>query len=310
MSNELMTFTKIDYKVAMFMVGREEWIQLKTVVESLGLSAQHTSDVAERLPDDYKKLVDMAIFDSPKNGESVGNLGHNNLRKQQWFVSKAGAYRVVLTSNSPKAEPFLRWLEMEVIPSIIDKGYYIDKKAIAESPEKRDALYDDVRGLRGNDRNATVELFDFFKDCIDYDREDRETQLFIAGVQNYVLFAATEKTAPEIVKDRCDHNKERCGMVQDIRVNKSNLCVSKNYLSKLEFMLTLDVINTYIDHLVSFRRRGITKTMTMKDMRELLPELLRVGQFKQLEGHGTVSRQYANRHVERELKKFKEQQIA
>lgn len=308
MSNQLMTFSKIDYKVAMFMIGNEQWVQLKTVVESLGLSVSNVAHVAERLPEDYKKLVDMQIFDSAQNDESEAYKGTNNLRKKQWFINKAGAYRIILTSNSPKAEPFLRWLETEVIPSIESKGYYINKAAVAQSPEKVEALYDEVTALRVEEKAFFAKVKQYFAMATDYDPNNKEMQAFFAKLQNMFLYAITQHTAAEIVIDKIDHDKERCGMVQDVPVTKANLAVSKNYLEAVELYQLRNLSNLYLNCLESFKVRD--HRVTTQYLMTFFDQLLRDLKYGVLSGQNHPSCKQRDRTVQREYNLYKQLQIA
>lgn len=308
MSNQLMKFSKIDYSVAMFMIGGEQWMQLKTVVESLGLDTGNLTRVAERLPEDYKKLVDMKIFDSAEGAESEAYKGTNNLRKKQWFINKAGAYRIILTSSSPKAEPFLRWLETEVIPSIEKNGYYIDKKAIEASPEKADALYDDAQAIRTEERIFFAKVKQYFTMAEDYDPTLQKVKDFFARLQNIFLVAVTGKPAANIVTARIDHTKDRCGMVQDVSVTKSHLAISKNYLDVLELKQLKTLCDLYLNCLESFKIRS--KKVTMDYLMTFFDDLLRSLNYNVMGEQHSQSVTQRDRVVQREYVLYKQRQIA
>lgn len=81
---------------------------LADVCAALGIA--NARDTAARLPEDAVGQTD-----------TIDSLG----RKQTVnTVSESGFYRVVLRSDKPQAEPFIRWVTSEVLPAIRRTGSY------------------------------------------------------------------------------------------------------------------------------------------------------------------------------------------
>ena len=60
------------------------------------------------------------------------------------FVNESGLYKVILRSDSPKAEPFQDWICEEVIPSIRKYGAYFTKE-VADDDEKLNAAIEAIK---------------------------------------------------------------------------------------------------------------------------------------------------------------------
>ncbi|WP_312624429.1 Bro-N domain-containing protein [Pseudofrankia sp. BMG5.37] len=86
----------------------EPWFVLADVCAVLGIVTPHM--VARRLPEVDRSQA--AIQDA---------RGH---RQQTTIINEAGFYRVVLRSDSPKAEPLITLVTTEILPSIRDERAY------------------------------------------------------------------------------------------------------------------------------------------------------------------------------------------
>lgn len=84
------------------------WFVLNDVCAILGITSPRS--VTARLPEDYVGLTD-----------ATDSLGRT---RQTTIVSEPGLNRVVLRSDKAEAEPFQRWVESRVLPSIRKTGSY------------------------------------------------------------------------------------------------------------------------------------------------------------------------------------------
>lgn len=84
-----------------------------------GLLWLHASDICAALD-----ITDssQAVEGIPEKHKCVFNTG--NPGRPPWFVTKPGAYRLILRSRKPEAERFQDWLTDEVIPTIESTGGY------------------------------------------------------------------------------------------------------------------------------------------------------------------------------------------
>lgn len=113
MENAMQVFENPEFgEVRVTEIEGEPWWVLSDVCKVLELS--NPSMIANRLDDDEKQHLEF-------NPNFDLGLGHNGAT----IISEPGLYKVVLRSNKPKAEPFMRWITHEVVPSIRKHGGYI-----------------------------------------------------------------------------------------------------------------------------------------------------------------------------------------
>ena len=62
--------------------------------------------------------------------DEVGIVSNDTNGKLREFlaVTESGMYGILMNSRKPAAKPFLRWIRKEVLPSILNKGYYVERK--------------------------------------------------------------------------------------------------------------------------------------------------------------------------------------
>lgn len=263
---------------------------------------------------DVCKVLDIAnprdaistIDDEDK--DDVGITDAIGRRQKTNVVNEAGLYELISKSRKPDAKKFKHWIFHDVIPSVIRKGYYIDKTAVAKSPEKIDALYDEVTALRVEEKEFFSRVKQYFAMATDYDPNNKEMQAFFAKLQNMFLYAVKAKTAIEIVMDKIDHEKERCGMVQDVPITKHNLAVSKNYLEAVELFQLRNLSNLYLNCLESFKVRD--KKVTTQYLMTFFDQLLRNLNYSVLSGQNHPSCKQRDRVVQREYNLYKQDKIA
>lgn len=92
----------------------EVWFVAKDVCEILEI--KNNRDAISKLDDDEKGVVLTDTLGGPQ---------------KMTVINEPGLYNLVLKSRKPEAKEFKRWITHEVLPSIREKGYYINKKLIA-----------------------------------------------------------------------------------------------------------------------------------------------------------------------------------
>ena len=100
-------------------INGEPWWVLVDVCAVLGIA--NSRNVAARLPADEVSTATVDTY--------VATV-----------VSEAGLYRVVIRSDKPAAEPFLRWITHEVLPSIRRTGQYGASPALTDDQIVHQAL--------------------------------------------------------------------------------------------------------------------------------------------------------------------------
>ena len=142
----------------------------------------------------------------------------------------------------------------------------------------------------------------------DYDPKSETTKTFFKNVQNKLLFAITGHTAPEIIYKRVDSTQDHMGLTTwknapDGKILKSDVTISKNYLSQKEISGLNDVVNMYLDYAENQAKRN--KLMSMNDWVTKLDSFLQFNEYDLMENLGTVSRKVAEQLAIDEYEKYR-----
>ena len=122
--------------------------------------------------------------------------------------------------------------------------------------------------------------------------------MFFATMQNKMHFAATGKTAAEIVSERSDANKANMGLTnwKGSVVRKGDVAIAKNYLDEKEIDILNRIVVMWLDA-AEFRvlRRQQIHT---KDWEGYLDKFLADNELPVLEGTGEISHEQAKQLAE------------
>jgi len=145
-------------------------------------------------------------------------------------------YRV----KSRVATQFRIWATQRLREYII-KGFVLDDERLKNPPGKGhtdyfDELLERIRDIRASERRVYLRVREILALAADYSPSEPETQAFFQAVQNKLHFAATGKTAPELIAGRADSAQPNMNLTawKSGVVRKGDVTVAKNYLRESE----------------------------------------------------------------------------
>jgi len=123
-------------------------------------------------------------------------------------------------------------------------------------------------------------------------------------VQNKLHFAATGKTAPELIADRADAAKPNMGLTTWTggAVRKTNVTVAKNYLREGEIAELNRIVVMFLDFAEDQARRR--KQIFLANWKTRLDDFLELNERAILPDAGKVSRERADLIAEEEYERF------
>jgi hypothetical protein len=205
----------------------------------------------------------------------------------------AVGYRV----NSKQATQFRIWAT-QTLREYIVKGFVLNdemlKNGRAFGKDYFRELLERVRSIRASERRIWQQITDIFAECsIDYTREAQTTHDFYATVQNKFHYAITGQTAAEIIYAKADAKKDKMGLLAfknspDGRVLKSDVTVAKNYLPEKEIKQLERAVTSYFDYIERLIENG--NTFTMEQFAVSINKFLEFGEYRILQGNGTISK--------------------
>lgn len=224
----------------------------------------------------------------------------------------AVGYRV----NSAKATAFRIWAT-NVLKEYIIKGFALDDNRLKNGKSFDKAhfreLLDRIKEIRTSERMLYQQLKDIYALSEDYSRNNSDSLIFFAQVQNKVHYAITGQTSAEIIVARADAEKENMGLTTwksspDGRITKSDVITAKNYLEKREMEDLRDIVNMFLDY--AEMQAKAQKPIFMKDWVVKLDNFLAFNEKPILQGRGHCSRTQALRKSTAEYEKYKLKQKA
>lgn len=165
-----------------------------------------------------------------------------------------------------------------------------------------------IREIRASERMFYQKITDIYTTAIDYDKTATTTLNFFAKVQNKLHFAVHRHTAAEIIVERANAEKENMWLTTrdaapEGKVQKFDVSVAKNYLSKEEINYLERIVSMYLDYAeLQAERRN---PMTMEDRAHRLDSFLEFNGEELLMWAGKISHEEAKLYAETQYEKYR-----
>ena len=227
-------------------------------------------------------------------------LKHYNLE-----VILAVGYRV----RSHRGTQFRQWAT-ERLREFIVKGFVLDDERLSEPGgiDYFDELLERIRAIRASEKRFYQKVRDIYALSADYDADHPMTQEFFATVQNKMLYAATGKTAAELISSRADAALPNMGLTtwkgagHGRALTKADTTIAKNYLNRRE-METLELlVGQYLDFAELQARQH--RIMYMADWKAKLDDFLRLNNQEILAHAGKISKELAEETAHAQYEEF------
>lgn len=218
----------------------------------------------------------------------------------------AVGYRV----NSIKATHFRIWATDKLKQYII-KGFAMNDEKLKEGDARAryfEELLQRVRDIRSSERNFYQKVTDIYATSVDYKKDNENTKLFFATVQNKMHFAVHEHTAAEIIFHRVNSKKQNIGLTnfKGKYITEQDVKIAKNYLNESELKQLNLIVSLYLDFAELQASNSIP--MTMKEWIEKLDEFLKLAGKKLLTHAGKVSKDIADAKAKNEFDIYKREE--
>ena len=213
-------------------------------------------------------------------------------------------YRV----KSPRGTQFRIWATQRLREYLV-KGFTMDDERLKNPPGKGhvdyfDELLERIRDIRASERRVYLRVREILALAADYEATEPETQVFFQTIQNKLHFAATGKTAPELIAERADASRPNMGLTawHGGVVRKGDVTVAKNYLREAEIEELNRLVVMFLDFAEDQARRR--KQIFLQNWRTRLHDFLNLNERAILPDAGKVSREETHRQAEEEYERF------
>ncbi len=228
--------------------GETFWLNQKAMAELFGVEIpavnKHLANIYET--GELTEAATVSIL------ETVQQEGSRIVKRKVAFYNLDAVIAVGYRVNSKQATQFRIWAT-QTLKEYIMKGFVLDdermKSGKAFGKDYFDELLARIRDIRASEKRFYQKIRDLFSLSSDYDKTDRQTELFFAEVQNKLLFAVTGKTAAELIIQRADANQPNMGLTswKGSRVRKEDIFIAKNYLTADEIDTLNRIVTLFLD---------------------------------------------------------------
>lgn len=293
-----------DVKVDVLLKDETIWLTINQMADLFGIDksgiSRHIKNVF-----DTGELQQEATVAKIATVQTEGSRQVNrNLEFYNLDMIISVGYRV----NSIRGTHFRMWATKQ-LTELIRKGFVLDNEKL-KNPDNPfgkdyfDDLLEQIRDIRSSEKRFYRKITDIYALAVDYEPKTEETQEFFKIVQNKLIFAATGKTAAEVIAQRSDAAKNNMGLTtwKGSSVRKRDVTVSKNYLNKEELDVLNRIVTMYLDYAELQAKNH--KQMFMKDWREKLDAFLQFNGQEILTNAGKITKKIADKLAEEKYEEF------
>lgn len=233
-----------------------------------------------------------------------GRQVQRSLRHYNLEAILAVGYRV----RSPRGTQFRQWATARIKEYLV-KGFTMDDERLKNPPGKGqvdyfDELLERIRDIRASERRVYLRVREILALAADYDPAEAETLIFFQTIQNKLHFAATGRTAAELIAERADASRPNMGLTtwHGGVVRKGDVTVAKNYLRESEIGELNRLVVMFLDFAEDQARRR--KQIFLQTWLTRLHDFLNLNERDILPDSGKVSREAAHQRAEEEYERF------
>ncbi|HLB48302.1 MAG TPA: virulence RhuM family protein, partial [Anaerolineales bacterium] len=229
----------------------------------------------------------------------VRSEGARQVRRPVKYYSLDMIIAVGYRVRSHRGTAFRQWATAR-LSEYLQKGFVLDDERLKNPPgpgvpDYFDDLLERIRDIRASEKRMYLQVRDIFALAADYRPDDAETLKFFQIIQNKLHWAATGKTAAELIAERADHTQPNMGLTswKGAKVRKTDVTVAKNYLREKEIAELNRIVTMYLDYAEDQARRR--NVLYMRDWREKLDAFLQFNERDILTDAGRVAKGVADR---------------
>lgn len=226
------------------------WLTQKMMAALYGVSVSAINQHLKTIFMDGE-LDNQAVIKKYLITASDGKQYHTNHYNLQAII--AVGFKV----NNDRAVQFRKWAN-GIVKDYTIQGWAIDSDRLKNggsflTKQYFDHLLEQIREIRMSERRFYQKITDIYATALDYDRSSKTTRLFFAEVQNKLHWAIHRHTAAELIMERANAEKPHMGLTSwkqypDGKIQKYDVSIAKNYLSKEELQALERIVTMYLDY--------------------------------------------------------------
>jgi hypothetical protein len=242
----------------------------------------------------------------------VRTEGNRTVSREVEHYNLAMIVAIGFRVRNQRGVQFRQWAN-ERLSEYMLKGFTMDDERLKNPPVPGSGLPDyfdeqleRIREIRASEKRVYLRVRDILQLAADYKPSEAATKEMFVIVQNKLHFAATGKTAPELIAERANAAAPNMGLTTwkgDV-IRKGDTTVAKNYLSETEIDELNRIVVMFLDFAEDQARRR--KQVFVADWQTKLDEFLRFNDRNVLPNAGSVSREQADAIAASEYAQFEQ----
>lgn len=311
MSNEMESTGRIliyqnekgDTKIDVYFTDETIWMTQKAMCELYQVSK---SSISEHVHNIYSE-GELEEASTVRKFRTVQTEGNREVSRERDYYNLDMILAVGYRVRSNVGVHFRRWAS-SVLTEFMKKGFVLNDDRLRNPKEFGadyfDELLERIRDIRASEKRFYQKVKDIFALSVDYDSRSDAAQRFFKSVQNKLEYAATGKTAPELIASRADASKDNMGLTayEGAKVRRKDVTVAKNYMTQDEISTLNLIVSMYLDYAELQAKQH--RAMHMAEWEDKLNQFLRFNGREVLQNLGTVKREVAEALALGEYEKY------
>lgn len=282
------------------------WLTQKLMAELYGVSVQ-------AIDQHIKTLIKAGELDKAtiKQYLIVQNEGNRVVQRKVDHYNLQAIISVGFKIENERAVQFRKWAR-QIVKDYTIQGWTMDvdrfKQAHQFDKEFFKRQLQKIREIRLSERMFYQKVTDIYATSVDYDPSSITTRNFFKKVQNKLHYAVHRHTAPELIVERANADKDHMGLetwesAPSGKIQKYDVSIAKNYLTPKEMEFLERLVSMYLDYAELQAERNIP--MTMEDWANRLDKFIEFNGAELLIGAGKISHEKAILHAETQFEKYR-----
>lgn len=266
------------------------WLNQQEIAELFDTTKQNVSLHIKNILAEGELSEEATVKDSL----TVQTEGKRSVQRKVQLYSLPLILAVGYRVRSVRGTQFRQWATAHLTEYLV-KGFVMDDERLKNPGgwDYFDELLARIREIRASEKRFYQKVRDLFALSSDYQANDQTAQLFFAEVQNKLLYAVTQHTAAEIIRDRADPSAPNMGLTtwEGSRVRKADVIVAKNYLEADEVDTLNRLVVIFLEQ--AELRAKDRQPLTLDYWRQNVDRLLAFNDKPILQGSGKLSTERA-----------------
>jgi len=200
------------FKIDVRFQGETAWLSLNQMAELFQRDKSVISRHIKNMFDEGELSPEATVAKSATVQTEGGKQVAREIEFYNLDVISSVGYRV----KSQRGTQLRIWATQRLREYIV-KGFTMDDERLKNPPGKGhtdyfDELLERIRDIRASERRVYLRVREILALAADYSPSEPETQVFFQTVQNKLHFAATGKTAPELIAERANSAQPNMGL--------------------------------------------------------------------------------------------------